>query len=66
MLTKREIVVVSRMRKTLSICDVGDSLICESACERVSPYIVRKIAGLEGCLLEGIAVGSELSVAGGI
>jgi len=65
-LTKREVVVVIRMRKTLGICDVGHSLICVSVCERVGQCVVSKVRGLEGCLLEGIAVGSELSVAGGI
>ena len=59
MLTKRGVVVVSRMRKTLGICDVGDSLICESVCERVGQCVVSKVGGLGGCLVEGIAVGSE-------
>jgi len=58
-LTKREVVVVSRMRKTLGICDVGDLLVYEGVCERVGQCVVSKVGGLGGCLLEGIAVGSE-------
>ena len=39
---------MSGMRKTLGICGVRDSLICESVCERVGQCVASNVGGLGG------------------